>query len=65
MYNQQYISFVVVLLAQVLPMLGIEVGSEELTSFVSVAVTIVFGLWGIIAGWRNGSHTLGGRQLDR
>jgi hypothetical protein len=63
MYNQQWISFAVVILANVLPSIGVSVGSDQLTAFVQVGLSVAFGIWGIIAGYKSGVHTLGGRSL--
>jgi hypothetical protein len=61
--NTQYASFLVIVLANVLPMLGVEIANDQLTVTVQVVGTISAALWGILSGWRSGQHTLGGRSL--
>ena len=58
--SQTYISILVMILAGVLPRIGVTVGSEELTTFVSVALTIVAGIWALIRRYRQGNINLAG-----
>ena len=45
MISTTYASATIAILAQVLPMLGIEVGSAELTTTLQTLITIGAGLW--------------------
>lgn len=54
MYSQTYASVIVLLLAQVLPKLGVVIGTEELTTTVATVVTIVSGLWIAIRRYQAG-----------
>lgn len=46
--SQTYIAAVVVVLAQVLPLFGINVGSEQLTTTIVTILTIGAGIWVMI-----------------
>jgi len=46
--SQEYIAALVVILVTVLPRLGIQIGSVELTTFIQATITVVGGLWIII-----------------
>ena len=46
--SQIYASAVVAILAQVLPHLGVTIGNEELTGFITTGVTICAALWVMI-----------------
>lgn len=63
--NQQWTSFIVIILTNVLPLIGVRVGDDQLTTFVQVCLSIAIALFGIFAGWRKGKHTLGGRDIGR
>lgn len=49
MFSPTYISALVAVLAQLLPMIGIEVGSEQLTTTISTILTVAAGL---VIMWR-------------
>lgn len=55
--SQIYVSAVVAILAQVLPHLGVQVGSDELTTLVSNIVTVGAALWVIIRRVKQGDIT--------
>ncbi len=55
-----YIAVIIGILAQVLPMLGIQVGTEQLTNATQVIVTIVTGLWVLKNRYQLGGITLAG-----
>ena len=44
MYSPTYLSAVIVVLSQILPLVGINVGSEALTTTISTIVAIVAGI---------------------
>lgn len=48
------------ILAAVLPHIGVSLGSDQLTSFVSVALAIVAGIWGLIRRYQQGGITVAG-----
>jgi len=58
--SQTYIAIVISLLASVLPKLGVTVGSEELTTTVSVIITIASGLWALYRRYSQGDITIAG-----
>ena len=51
--------------AAVLPILGVQIANDQITTFVQVGASIVFAVYGIVAGYRKGVHSLGGRTLNR
>lgn len=42
-YSTEYISAIVVILAAILPRFGVQVGSEELTSWIMAVITLIGG----------------------
>jgi hypothetical protein len=61
--SQIYVSAVVAILAQVLPHLGVTIGNEELTGFITTGVTIVAALWAMIRRYQMGGiGVFGGRK---
>jgi uncharacterized membrane protein len=61
--SQIYVSAVVAILAQVLPHLGVTIGNEELTGFITTGVTILAALWVMIRRVKKGDiGVLGGRK---
>lgn len=55
-----YISVLVIFLAQLLPKLGITVGTDELTTTVTTIVTLASGVWILIRRYQKGDVTLAG-----
>jgi len=45
MFSQTYAAAVIAILSQVLPLLGINIGSEALTTTLTTIITIAAGLW--------------------
>jgi hypothetical protein len=61
--SQIYVSAVVALLAQVLPHIGVTLGSEELTGFITTGVTIGAALWVMLRRYMQGDvNVLGARK---
>jgi hypothetical protein len=61
--SQIYVSAVVAILAQVLPHLGVVIGNDDLTGFITTGVTILAGLWVMIRRVKQGDiSVLGGRK---
>ena len=61
--SQIYVSAVVAILAQVLPLFGLQIQSEELTALVSNVVTVGAALWVIFRRYQQGDITpLGARK---
>jgi predicted membrane channel-forming protein YqfA (hemolysin III family) len=58
--SQTYISIVVMVLASILPRIGISLGNEELTTFVSVVLTIGAGIWALIRRYQAGGIKVSG-----
>lgn len=51
MYSGTYLSVIVIVLAQVLPLLGVDVGSEALTTTLQTIITIVSGVVILYKRW--------------
>jgi hypothetical protein len=61
--SPSYTSAVVAILATLLPRVGVEIGSEELTSLISAIVVVVSGLVIIYRRYMKGDITLlGGKK---
>lgn len=60
--SQTYVSAIVAILATLLPKLGVQVGSEELTSIISAVVVVVSGIWIIVRRYKKGDIKLSGRR---
>lgn len=58
--SQTYISILVMILAQVLPNFGFEVGSEALTTTLTTLVTIGAGVWALIRRYKAGGVSVMG-----
>ena len=64
--SQIYVSAVVAILAQLLPYIGVSLGSEELTQAVSAFITVIAALWVMIRRLKQGDiGVFGGRRSDR
>ena len=61
--SQTYIAVIISVLGSILPKLGISIGSDELTTTISVIVTIAGALWALIRRYQAGGvTTLGTRK---
>jgi uncharacterized membrane protein len=61
--SQTYISAVIVILSQLLPVLGIQVGSDAVTTTVSTLVAVVAGIWIMIRRLQQGDiNVVGARK---
>jgi hypothetical protein len=61
--SQIYTSALIAILAQVLPHIGVTIGNDELTGFISTGVTIVAALWVMIRRIKQGDISVfGGRK---
>lgn len=58
--SQIYVSAVVAILAAIFPHLGITIGNEELTTTVSVIVSVTASLWVMIRRHAQGDITVAG-----
>lgn len=63
MFSQTYIAALVGLLVQVLPLLGITVGSDALTTTMQTIVAIVTGLWIIFRRYSKGDISAFGTRV--
>ena len=45
MISQEYISALVIVLAQILPAMGVTLGTADLTSLIGAVVTLIAGVW--------------------
>ena len=52
--DYKYLTGIVVVLAQVLPFLGIKVGSEELTITIKTLIAVAGGLYVAVSQYRSG-----------
>lgn len=60
--SQTYLTTLVMILATVLPKLGIMVGSEELTTTIQTIVVIVGGLWVMWRRFQTGDINIFGQR---
>jgi uncharacterized membrane protein len=60
--SQIYTSALIAILAQVLPHIGVTIGNEELTGFISTAVTILSALWVMVRRVKQGDITVVGSR---
>jgi len=61
-YSTTYIAIIVNILAQVLPKIGVTVGTEELTSTIQVLVAVGSGLWVLVKRYKQGDITVVGAK---
>lgn len=62
MISTTYIAVIVNLLATFLPKLGIDVGSEQLTSFIQTLIALGSGLWILYKRHQQGDVTIVGKR---
>lgn len=61
--SQTYLAVIVMVLSSLLPKIGVEVGSEALTTTLSVILTVGAALWAMIRRYQAGDITaLGARK---
>lgn len=60
--SSQYISALVIILATLLPKFGIQVGSDELTSFLQAVITVVGGVVIMYKRYKQGGINILGRK---
>lgn len=60
MYSSTYTAVIVNILATILPLLGISVGSEAITTTIQTVVAIVTGLWILVERIKKGDITIFG-----
>jgi len=53
-YSSEYLAVIVMVLAKVLPLVGIEVGSEALTTTATTLIAVVSGLYLLFKRWKRG-----------
>ncbi len=63
MTSHTWATAVAMLLANVLPMFGVQVATEDITQMLVTAVNIFGPLYIWFRGWKTGHHTLGGTRL--
>ena len=54
MYSGTYLSVIVIILAQLLPLIGVQVGSDELTTTIQTLVEIGAGIVILYKRWTRG-----------
>lgn len=63
MFSQTYVGIIVMLLSVLLPKIGVNLGSDELTAFISTLLVIGGGLYAFIGRYRAGGiNRLGFKQ---
>ena len=62
MFSQTYVGVIVSVLGSVFPKFGVSVGGEELTTTISVILTVLGGLWAFWGRYRKGGITLWGTR---
>lgn len=63
MYSQTYASIIVMVLAQILPHIGVTLGNDSLTTTVSAVLTIGGALWALVRRYKQGGvSVLGVKQ---
>ena len=62
MYSATYAGIIVSILGSVFPKLGISIGSDDLTTTISVLATVLGGLWAFWGRYRKGGVTLWGTR---
>ena len=60
MYSQTYIAVAVMVLAKVLPQLGIVSSTDSLTTTITTLIAIGAGVWALIRRYQGGGVTLAG-----
>lgn len=61
--SQTFLSVFVMVLANVLPKIGVSIGDEALTTTVSVLVTIGAALWALVRRYQAGGVNLIGKRV--
>lgn len=60
--SQTYIAMFVLLAAQILPHLGVTIGSDQLTTTITTVASIAAGLWALVRRYQAGGVTLVGSR---
>jgi len=60
--STEYVSAIVVILVSILPRLGFQVGSEELTAWIQAGITLVGGIVIMIRRYRKGDINILGAK---
>ena len=63
--SQIYASAIVILLAQLLPRIGVQFDNDTLTQFAQMLVTIVAGAWIMVRRYQQGDIKLSGARKYR
>lgn len=62
--SQTYIAVIINLLVVVLPLLGIQVGGEELTITIQTITAVITGIWIMIRRYRSGGINIAGVRTN-
>jgi hypothetical protein len=65
MTSHTWATALVMLLANVLPMFGVQVATEDLTTTITTLINIAGPIYIWLRGWWTGHFTLGGTRLSR
>lgn len=60
--SKEYVSFLVIILATILPKIGVEIANDALTTFVFVTATIIAGIVGAVARYSKGDISVLGKR---
>lgn len=61
--SQTFLAVLVMVLAQVLPALGVEIGSDQITTTVTVLATIGAALWALVRRYQAGGVSIVGKRV--
>ncbi len=61
--SQTYLAVLVMVLAQILPKIGVNLGNDALTTTVSVLVTVGGALWALVRRYQAGGVTVFGSRV--
>lgn len=63
-YSQTYLAVIVMVLAQILPKIGVNLGNDELTSTVTVLVTVGAAVWALVRRYQGGGVAMSGARTQ-
>jgi len=61
--SQTIVALATIIAAQLLPRIGVTLGNDEITTAVSVLVTVIAALYAWVRRYKQGDITLGGVRL--
>jgi hypothetical protein len=61
--SQTYVAVIVMFLSQVLPMVGLQIGSADLTTTIGTLLTLASGVWVLIRRYKQGGINAAGVRI--